>query len=82
MATYVDILKSEFPEIDSEVFDYITGETPETEPSCCRCAHPGGAVLTGLYSACYLGPLLCSYKANKLLELTEAGALGRTAWTG
>ncbi|KAM3616781.1 uncharacterized protein V6R79_023401 [Siganus canaliculatus] len=25
MATYVDILKSEFPEIDSEVFDYITG---------------------------------------------------------
>jgi len=26
MATYVDILKSEFPEIDTEVFDYITGE--------------------------------------------------------
>ncbi|KAE8294788.1 ATP-binding cassette sub-family F member 3 [Larimichthys crocea] len=25
MATYVDILKSEFPEIDCEVFDYITG---------------------------------------------------------
>ncbi|XP_008296677.1 ATP-binding cassette sub-family F member 3 [Stegastes partitus] len=25
MATYVDILKSEFPEIDSELFDYITG---------------------------------------------------------
>ncbi|KAM8769328.1 ATP-binding cassette sub-family F member 3 [Acanthopagrus schlegelii] len=25
MATYVDILKSEFPEIDSEVFNYITG---------------------------------------------------------
>ncbi|XP_049923553.1 ATP-binding cassette sub-family F member 3 isoform X2 [Epinephelus moara] len=25
MATYVDILKSEFPEIDTEVFDYITG---------------------------------------------------------
>ncbi|GAA6085247.1 ATP-binding cassette sub-family F member 3, partial [Tachysurus ichikawai] len=24
MATYVDILKSEFPEIDTEVFDYIT----------------------------------------------------------
>lgn len=31
MATYVDILKSEFPEIDSELFDYITGETPGTE---------------------------------------------------
>lgn len=26
MATYVEIVKSEFPEIDSEVFDYITGE--------------------------------------------------------
>ncbi|XP_063350470.1 ATP-binding cassette sub-family F member 3 [Pelmatolapia mariae] len=25
MATYVDILKSEFPEIDAELFDYITG---------------------------------------------------------
>uniref|UniRef100_A0A7N5ZX78 ATP-binding cassette sub-family F member 3 n=1 Tax=Anabas testudineus TaxID=64144 RepID=A0A7N5ZX78_ANATE len=25
MATYVDILKNEFPEIDSELFDYITG---------------------------------------------------------
>ncbi|MGH0128197.1 UNVERIFIED_CONTAM: hypothetical protein FKN15_044845 [Acipenser sinensis] len=25
MATYVEILRSEFPEIDSEVFDYITG---------------------------------------------------------
>ncbi|KAF4088875.1 hypothetical protein AMELA_G00059760 [Ameiurus melas] len=25
MAAYVDILKSEFPEIDTEVFDYITG---------------------------------------------------------
>ncbi|XP_030631608.1 ATP-binding cassette sub-family F member 3 isoform X1 [Chanos chanos] len=25
MATYVDILNSEFPEIDTEVFDYITG---------------------------------------------------------
>ncbi|XP_047450560.1 ATP-binding cassette sub-family F member 3 [Mugil cephalus] len=25
MATYVEILKSEFPEIDSELFDYITG---------------------------------------------------------
>uniref|UniRef100_A0A3P9QDZ5 ATP binding cassette subfamily F member 3 n=1 Tax=Poecilia reticulata TaxID=8081 RepID=A0A3P9QDZ5_POERE len=25
MATYVDILKSEFPEIDTELFDYITG---------------------------------------------------------
>lgn len=32
MATYVDILKSEFPEIDSELFDYITGERPGTEP--------------------------------------------------
>lgn len=27
MATYVDILKNEFPEIDSEVFAYITGES-------------------------------------------------------
>uniref|UniRef100_W5N8T2 ATP-binding cassette sub-family F member 3 n=1 Tax=Lepisosteus oculatus TaxID=7918 RepID=W5N8T2_LEPOC len=27
MATYVDILRSEFPEIDTEVFDYITGMT-------------------------------------------------------
>lgn len=27
MATYVEILKNEFPEIDSEVFDYITGES-------------------------------------------------------
>lgn len=26
MATYVDILKTEFPEIDTELFDYITGE--------------------------------------------------------
>lgn len=25
MAAYVQILKSEFPQIDSEVFDYITG---------------------------------------------------------
>uniref|UniRef100_A0A3Q3G8H4 ABCF3 PWI-like helical bundle domain-containing protein n=1 Tax=Kryptolebias marmoratus TaxID=37003 RepID=A0A3Q3G8H4_KRYMA len=25
MATYVDILKREFPEIDTELFDYITG---------------------------------------------------------
>ncbi|KAG9343270.1 hypothetical protein JZ751_014251 [Albula glossodonta] len=25
MATYVDILRTEFPEIDTEVFDYITG---------------------------------------------------------
>ncbi|XP_068440803.1 ATP-binding cassette sub-family F member 3 [Clinocottus analis] len=25
MATYVDILRSEFPQIDTEVFDYITG---------------------------------------------------------
>ncbi|MGH0153207.1 UNVERIFIED_CONTAM: hypothetical protein FKN15_056310 [Acipenser sinensis] len=25
MATYVEIMRSEFPEIDSEVFDYITG---------------------------------------------------------
>lgn len=31
MATYVDILKNEFPEIDSEVFDYITGERPGLE---------------------------------------------------
>lgn len=30
MATYVDILKSEFPEIDTELFDYITGESPKT----------------------------------------------------
>lgn len=52
MATYVDILKSEFPEIDSEVFDYITGERPGTEPLCagdrvavCRA---GGPVPTGL----------------------------------
>lgn len=28
MATYVDILKSEFPEIDTELFDYITGRKP------------------------------------------------------
>lgn len=34
MATYVDILKSEFPEIDSEVFDYITGERPVSDPLC------------------------------------------------
>eukprot|EP00064_Thunnus_orientalis_P024148 superscaffoldBa00009977_g24426 len=34
MATYVEILKSEFPEIDSELFDYITGERPGTEPLC------------------------------------------------
>ena len=33
MATYVEILKNEFPEIDSEVFDYITGESPRTEPN-------------------------------------------------
>lgn len=32
MATYVDILKSEFPEIDAELFDYITGERPGTRP--------------------------------------------------
>lgn len=32
MATYVDILKSEFPEIDAELFDYITGERPGTGP--------------------------------------------------
>lgn len=31
MATYVDILKREFPEIDTELFDYITGETPGKE---------------------------------------------------
>lgn len=31
MATYVEILKNEFPEIDSEVFDYITGESPRPE---------------------------------------------------
>lgn len=31
MATYVEILKNEFPEIDSEVFDYITGERPRPE---------------------------------------------------
>lgn len=30
MATYVEILNNEFPEIDSEVFDYITGESPRT----------------------------------------------------
>lgn len=29
MATYVDILRSEFPEIDTEVFDYITGKLLE-----------------------------------------------------
>lgn len=29
MATYVDILKSEFPELDTEVFAYITGESCE-----------------------------------------------------
>ena len=34
MATYVEILKSEFPEIDSELFDYITGERPGSEPPC------------------------------------------------
>lgn len=31
MATYVEILKNEFPEIDSEVFAYITGEVPRTQ---------------------------------------------------
>lgn len=50
MATYVDILKSEFPEIDSEVFNYITGERPGTEPLCagdraavCRAGRAGRA---------------------------------------
>ena len=32
MATYVDILKSEFPEIDTEVFDYITGKARSAGP--------------------------------------------------
>lgn len=34
MATYVEILNNEFPEIDSEVFDYITGKSrhPELDP--------------------------------------------------
>lgn len=32
MATYVDILKSEFPEIDTELFDYITGKRPTSAP--------------------------------------------------
>lgn len=32
MATYVDILKSEFPEIDTELFDYITGRRPTAAP--------------------------------------------------
>lgn len=47
MATYVDILKSEFPEIDSELFDYITGRRPGSGPLCSReqspyPARPGG----------------------------------------
>lgn len=36
MATYVEILKSEFPEIDSELFDYITGERPGSQPLSAR----------------------------------------------
>lgn len=51
MATYVDILKNEFPEIDSELFDYITGETPGTEPLSAgdraAVSLPRGAVQTG-----------------------------------
>lgn len=41
MATYVDILKSEFPEIDTELFDYITGRRSTSltlwtrEEGCC-----------------------------------------------
>lgn len=31
MATYVEIVKNEFPEIDSEVFAYITGESAGME---------------------------------------------------
>lgn len=31
MATYVEIVKNEFPEIDSEVFSYITGERAGVE---------------------------------------------------
>lgn len=33
MATYVEIVKNEFPEIDSEVFAYITGESAGVEAS-------------------------------------------------
>lgn len=50
MATYVDILKSEFPEIDSEVFDYITGERPAvpgTEPPSGGPEHRSVCLLAG-----------------------------------
>lgn len=30
-AAYVEILRSEFPDIDSELFDYITGERPNRQ---------------------------------------------------
>lgn len=52
MATYVEILKNEFPEIDSEVFDYITGESPrpELDPEH-NCPLSGGATHRGLISA-------------------------------
>lgn len=38
MAAYVDILKSEFPLIDCEVFDYITG-TVQLHLTCAKASH-------------------------------------------
>ena len=85
MATYVDILKSEFPEIDSELFDYITGETPGPEPPRSRCL----PARSGWYGPAFSlpvsrGPLLCSRRANELtrVRLTRAGTPGGTAWAG
>lgn len=55
MATYVDILKSEFPEIDSELFDYITGERPRSSrwfrSAGTAVRRPAGAAQTGLQPA-------------------------------
>ena len=66
MATYVDILKSEFPEIDAELFDYITGETPGTEPLC---AAPVQGHTTGFRRPVSREPRLCSPRANELAPL-------------
>lgn len=96
MATYVDILKSEFPEIDTELFDYITGERPGTDLPCagdrgavCRAE---GAVQTGLKLPVGREAAALSFGANELTGLTGtpvsparpgmAPARHGTAWPG
>lgn len=80
MATYVEILKSEFPEIDSELFDYITGERPGLELPCAGVRAAVLPVTERLSAGC---PRLSSRPAKRfMLAFNQPVSRGANKLTG